>query len=397
MNDATTPNALGDHLGDTRTERLDGAGGTGDLREVIVCSLEPWDDVWRRNQFFADILLRRNPALRILFVEPAADVLFDLASRRLPTSPRWRKRSLDGRLRAFRPLKPLPRKIGRIADTILLSQVRLAARVARFSQPILWINDVTFVPLGESAGWPMLYDVTDDWLLAPFSEREHGRLQHLDSLALEKADEVVVCSPALAASRGARRQVSLIPNGVDIEHFRRPRPRPADLPKPPVAVYVGSLHDARIDVELVLEVARSLPQLNLAFLGPNSLEPDSQRLLDAMPNIVMLGPRPYSEVPGYLQHADVVIVPHLVTPFTESLDPIKARECLAVDTPTVATPVAGFRDYATALTIADRAQFAARVKDAISKAAPPGHRVATASWEEQAAEFEAVLKRARTG
>ena len=49
-------------------------------------------------------------------------------------------------------------------------------------------------------------------------------------------------------------------------------------------------------------------------------------------------------MPGYLQHADVVIVPHVVSPFTESLDPIKAYECLAVGRPTVATPVPGFRE-----------------------------------------------------
>ena len=49
------------------------------------------------------------------------------------------------------------------------------------------------------------------------------------------------------------------------------------------------------------------------------------------PNVHLLGARPYEDVPAYLQHADVVIVPHRVSPFTESLDPIKAYECLAID------------------------------------------------------------------
>ncbi len=49
-------------------------------------------------------------------------------------------------------------------------------------------------------------------------------------------------------------------------------------------------------------------------------------------------------VPGYLQHADVLVVPHLVTPFTDSLDPIKLYEYRAVGRPVVATPVAGVRD-----------------------------------------------------
>ena len=59
--------------------------------------------------------------------------------------------------------------------------------------------------------------MTDDWLLAPFAERELARLRSLDRIALAKPREVVVCSPGLAASRGRARDVTLIPNGVDVE------------------------------------------------------------------------------------------------------------------------------------------------------------------------------------
>jgi teichuronic acid biosynthesis glycosyltransferase TuaH len=367
------------------------------LRELVVCSLEPWDDVWRRNQFFTDALLRRNPALRVLFVEPAADPLFDLRVGRAPALPRLRTLSADGRLRAFRPLKALPRRAGPVADGLLRKQVLLAARSLRFMRPMLWINDVTYAPLIGATGWPALYDVTDDWLLAPFAPREVERLRRLDELALNTAGEVVVCSQALAASRGARRPVSLIPNGVDVEHFRRPRPRPHDLPETPVAVYVGSLHDARIDVELVVELARALPELSLVFVGPNSLDQGAQRLLDALPNVLLLGPRPYSDVPGYLQHADVVIVPHRISPFTESLDPIKAYECLAIETPTVATPVAGFRDHAEALNIVDRDGFVTRVAALLSASIPAERRVEPPGWDERALAFERALRRATAG
>ena len=62
-----------------------------ELAELVVCSLEPWDEIWRRNQFFVDALLRRKPALRVLFVEPSADVLFDITQRRRPEMPRFRR------------------------------------------------------------------------------------------------------------------------------------------------------------------------------------------------------------------------------------------------------------------------------------------------------------------
>lgn len=369
----------------------------GRLSELVVCSLEPWDEIWRRNQFFADALLKRDPKLRILFVEPPADVLFDLWNRRFPTFPRLRRLSLDGRLRAFRPLKLLPRRLGRVTDSALLFQLLVAVRAAGFKRPTLWINDVTYAPLLARTRWPSVYDITDDWLLAPFAPREVERLRRLDEIALNQANEVVVCSPALAASRGATRDdIWLVPNGVDLEHFRQAQPRPADLPRDPTAVYVGSLHDARLDVELVVDLALALPHLNLVFVGPDSLSTHSRKLLEACPNILLLGPRPYGVVPAYLQHASVVIVPHLVSAFTESLDPIKAYECLALRTPTVATPVAGFREHSGPLNVVARDAFPDRVADVLSGRASTHGDGAPISWAERARSFESALARATT-
>ena len=71
------------------------------LDELVVLSLEQWDDVWRRNQFFVDALLGRNPGLRVLFVEPPADPIHDIAQRRRPTFSRLRSLREDGRLLAY--------------------------------------------------------------------------------------------------------------------------------------------------------------------------------------------------------------------------------------------------------------------------------------------------------
>ena len=141
---------------------------------------------------------------------------------------------------------------------------------------MLWINDVTYAPLIERTGWPSLYDVTDDWLLAPSRRESSSASAASTRWRSPRADEVVVCSPALAESRGTTRPVSLVPNGVDVDDFRRPRPRPADLPPAPTAVYVGSLHDARLDVELVAELADALPGLNVVLVGPDSLGSESR-------------------------------------------------------------------------------------------------------------------------
>jgi len=154
------------------------------------------------------------------------------------------------------------------------------------------------------------------------------------------------------------------------------------------------LHEARLDVDLVIELARSLPALSILLVGPDSLEPPTRQRLVSEPNLRLLGARPYADVPAYLQHAEVVIVPHRITPFTESLDPIKAYECLAIATPTVATPVAGFRELASDITIASPTAFVAAVSSVLN--APPKREVnfSLVSWDERARCFDVLLGRA---
>jgi teichuronic acid biosynthesis glycosyltransferase TuaH len=365
-----------------------------ELLELVVCSLKAWDQVWNRNNFLTDALLRRNPDLRVLFVEPPVDPLFDLSEHRRPALPRLRTMTSDGRLRVMRPIKPLPRRAGPVSDSLLRIQVRLAARRFGLSEPLLWINDVTYAPLIEQTGWRSVYDVSDDWLLAPFGEREIGRLRDLDELALASADQVVVCSTALAETRGATRSVWVVPNAVDVAHFRKPRPRPNDLPAEPVALYAGTAHDARIDIGLVAELAEALPEVGIVFVGPNALSRGSREHLGQFRNVTFLGPRPYLELPAYLQHADVLIVPHLVTPFMESLDPIKAYECMAVLTPTVATPLPGFREHPDAFEVAPREEFTARLAEVLSGARRRREEIEPPSWEDRADVFEDALRAA---
>jgi glycosyltransferase involved in cell wall biosynthesis len=295
----------------------------------------------------------------------------------------------------FEPYKLLPRALGRLADRSLETQVRRAAREVGFDRPTVWVNDPNYARLVARTSWPSLYDITDDWISSASSARLRRRLERRERQLLRHADAVVVCSDALAQRRrSARADVAVTPNAVDVEHFSRPRPRPDDLPDRATAIYVGSLHDSRIDVALVTQLARELADLEIVLIGPNSLSTASLDQLATVGNVRILGQRPYEDVPAYLQHAAVIIVPHVVSDFTESLDPIKAYECLAVGTPTVATPVAGFRGLPEPVRVADRSEFVATVERALTD---PTAAVATPlpSWRERAEQFDQALTRAR--
>ena len=108
---------------------------------------------------------------------------------------------------------------------------------------------------------------------------------------------------------------------------------------------------------------------------------------------------PYERVPGFLQHADVVIIPHLVNRFTESLDPIKAYECVAAGRPTVSTPVAGFRDLGDPIVVADPRDFVAVTSGALDTATTPGVPTGipdVPTWHQRADAMVDVMQRART-
>jgi teichuronic acid biosynthesis glycosyltransferase TuaH len=363
--------------------------------DIICCSLEPWDEVWRRNQHLTAELLRLRPTMRVLFAEPPVDMAWSLRQGRRPAASGLRSIGDSGRLWAMAPRKWLPRRIWPDGDRSLVRQVMAASNRLGLDRPLLWINDSLYAPLVESTGWPSVYDVTDDWLLGAGGEREMERLRDNDARMLRSATEVVVCSPALEASRGRQRLVHLVSNGVDVDHLRAPTVRPTDLPEGPVVLYQGTLVDGRLDVDLCVATARRMaPDATLVFVGPNSLtRPSTQSLIGA--GALILGSRPYDDLPAYLQHADVLVVPHQVNSFTESLDPIKAREFLSVGRPVVATPVAGFRDLDPPIAVADAVAFPDAVAAVLARPPlPPGPGDLVGepvTWSAQAARFLAVL------
>jgi glycosyltransferase involved in cell wall biosynthesis len=374
-----------------------------DMTSLVVCSLEEWGSVRRRIRILVDELVDMDPSVRVLYVAPARDVPFDLVHGRIHGLTGPTLEQVHPRVHVLRPRKWLPRAVGPAADRMLGRQVAATVAGLGLVDPLIWVNDASYASFALTTGWPTVYDITDDWLLASGTPRQRARLRADDELLLRHSGAVVVCSSDLARTRGARRRVDLIPNGVDVDLFRTPQPRPADLPASPVAVYVGTLHDERIDVDLVLDLAAARPDLQVALVGPDALGHGSAARLDAAPNVRRLGPRPYERVPGFLQHADVVLVPHLVSPFTESLDPIKAYEVVAAGKPTVATPVAGFRDLGPPVVVRDRDRFVDAVSQVLDGPAHtrrgPGTAgddpVPVASWRERAGALRSVMARTR--
>jgi acetyltransferase-like isoleucine patch superfamily enzyme/glycosyltransferase involved in cell wall biosynthesis len=363
------------------------------LGDVIFVSLENWDEIWRRNQFVCAELAHRFHDSRVLFVGMPRDVsrtlrdgswrgaikaLFsDNAAAPIPGSPN---------LILTRPVKLLPNSIGlgrRVNQAMFRRHIRRHARQLGIDSPLLWLNahwaGHLAGTLGERA---VVYDITDDWALAG-DPGEAAEVRKQDLELCRRADLVVVCSEALRSSRQPNsRRVLLLPNGVNSAHYAGVlRLGPGDVPeadKPaaetanwhsPVFGYTGTVHPERINVDLVLALAKAYPQGTVALVGPEFLPPEVRQRLLAARNVKLVGPVPYSRIPRIMAAFDVCIVPHCESPFTESLNPIKLWEYLAAGKPMVSANVAGFRDYPKLCRIASGEQaFVAACRDALAEA-----------------------------
>ncbi|RYV50778.1 glycosyltransferase [Pengzhenrongella frigida] len=367
--------------------------------------------MWRRNQHLVAGLLRARPRLRVLFVEPPADPLHALIRRGPPRRGDGLRPGPpldgvgDGRLWLLQLTKPLPRRLDPHADRRLARGVQRASRRLGMKVGALWVNDPSAAAWLEVTAWPALYDITDDWTAAHRNRAEAERLVANERLLLDRCVEVTVCSPALAERKQGCAPTTLITNGVDLALYRTPAPRPADLPAGRLVVYVGTIHRDRFDVDACAATARALTargtstKATVVLVGPALLDAvDDQALRSA--GVVVLGPRPFDSVPAYLQHADVLLVPHIVDAFTDSLDPLKLYEYRAVGRPVVSTPVAGFRDSTSALvTTVPAAAFGEAVADVLERT-PRGAGLGPVdgdvpTWDTQVTRFGDVLDRLR--
>ncbi len=367
--------------------------------DLVFISLEDWDDVWRRNQFFCAELARRHPDRQILFVGLARNLTAAVRTRtvgdllREPATHR-----VLANVTATRPLKVLPESlaVGRaVNDAVFRRHVRRAMRSLGLRRPVLWINAHSAVHLvGRLGEAGVVYDVTDDW--SSYDQPEAGRQRTIaqDAALCRRADATIVCSQRLREMKaGLARSLHLIPNGVDADHYLAVDGPPAVAWPRPVLGYTGTIHGDRVDVELVRAVADRWPG-TLVLIGPDLLRPAERDRL-AVANVKRVGPVAYADVPRYMAGFDACMVPHRVTRFTESLNPIKLWEYLAAGKPIVSTPVAGFRDFPDLVRLADTAErFLAAAGAAVAGDGLRDARRAVArqhSWAGRVDEVEAVL------
>jgi glycosyltransferase involved in cell wall biosynthesis len=232
-------------------------------------------------------------------------------------------------------------RLGRAVNRAALARsVGRASRTAGLRRPVLWVSLPSAVDavgaLGEAG---LVYYCGDDF--GALAGVDHAAALAFEAELAERADLILAASPTIAARFPAER-THLLEHGVDFELFSTPVAAAPEVDGPgPVAGFYGALAPW-IDIELLAEVARLLPDWRFVFIGPRACDVSA---LTARPNVSLLGPRPHGELPAYAQHWTAGLIPFRDIPQIRACNPLKLREYLAAGRPVVATDFPALGPY----------------------------------------------------
>jgi glycosyltransferase involved in cell wall biosynthesis len=258
----------------------------------------------------------------------------------------------------------------------LRHQVQRAMARLRFRRPINWVfNPAAALIAGELGEDELIYHCVDEY--TAFSGVHSTALAASERRLLEIADFVIVSSHKLYAAKAKiNPRCALVRHGVDFHHFRKAldpaTPVPDDighLPRPVIG-YFGLIAQDWIDLPLLMDVANAFPNSSLAMLGKSTMDLSP---LTKLPNVHLLGRKPYDSLPNYCKAFDVAIIPFPINEATLNSNPLKAREYLAAGLPVVSTAIPEVRVLNQCRVAETHEQFINGIRAALSD---PGSKAA---------------------
>ena len=148
------------------------------------------------------------------------------------------------------------------------------------------------------------------------------------------------------------KKLIVLSDAVDLKLFQRPDRLPASPYAENCAnvAYVGHLYDYK-GIPTVLEAAEIALDVRFHFVGGLAEDIDRQQKRSQaleLHNVTFHGLKPQVEVPNFLWHADVLLLPPSQHhPSAAWTSPVKLGEYLASGTPIVATDIPALRDWLT--------------------------------------------------
>lgn len=251
--------------------------------------------------------------------------------------------------------------------------------------------------LARTTGAVRVYDLIDEW----DSELGYGWYRRgAERRVLARSDVVVATAPSLQRHLAARssRPVAMLPNAFNHRIFspHREYGRPTDLPDDPVALYVGSLWGSWMDWDLLQAAALALPSVSFVFIGDHRTEGAG---LPA--NCRFLGLKAQSDLPAYLRHASVALLPWKNDRVTQATSPLKVFEYVAMGLRVVAPALEPLSGIPGVIPCTGAPAFEEALRDAVTTAPTAAERegmtafAAAHSWDRRVDALLSLVAQAR--
>lgn len=328
-------------------------------RDIVCVSFGAWDDMVETPQYLMMRLARRN---RVLFVDMPVSPLEFVRGMRSPAAVRakiahWRRgyRQVADNLWVAAPPPILPKRtnrhVNRLNAVILRRWLAAQARSLGFRDVIYWNFQPRFPTLGRALKPAVqVYYCVDDFAAAPYDWNNETEVRALEAIACRESDVVICTGRKLVEKRRPfNPNTHFVPEGADVALFATAMdpglPVPDEIARlpHPVIGYAG-LVNWRIDVPLMLHLARRHPEWSFALVGP-VVEDDPLRELLAQPNVHAFGRKALEELPGYLKPMDVTLLPYVLNEYTHNIFPLKLYEYAAAGKPMISTDMYEMRAY----------------------------------------------------
>jgi glycosyltransferase involved in cell wall biosynthesis len=286
---------------------------------------------------------------------------------------------------------PAMQKVNR---ELLKLQVWRAMNRLGFRRVVNWVFNPTAAVVAGALGEDLVvyYCVDEFTAFAGIPPQ----LVALERQLIRKADLVIVSSEKLRQTKSVDNpHTTLVRHGVAYEHFRKALAAEtqvpddvARLPKPVIG-YFGLMAEDWIDIDLMVHVAKHFSGGSMVLLG--KVTTDLSRLT-ALPNVHLLGRKPFAELPAYCKAFDVAMNPFPINEVTLSSNPLKVREYLAAGLPVVSTRIPEV-EVVKQVRIADTKEgFVAAIEEALRSPGPRAERSESMRGESWEAKLEEVRR-----
>lgn len=303
--------------------------GTAAETSLLFClSHLRWNFVFQRPQH---LLTRAAKTHKVIYFE---EPVFEAVNR-----PFMRAAEPAANLRVLTPVLPQGTSASE-AITLQRALVDNALAAAQYDRLILWYYTPMALAFTDHIDSDVcVYDCMDE--LSGFRNAPREMVQ-MERLLMQRADIVFTGGQSIyEAKRRLHKSIHPFPSSIDVAHFhkaRKPGPDPADqadIPHPRVG-FAGVI-DERLDVKLLEDAARKMPDVHFVMIGPVvKIDPAE---LPRLPNIHWLGGKSYGDLPAYLGHWDMGWMPFALNEATRYISPTKTPEFLAAGLPVVSTAI----------------------------------------------------------